>query len=332
MLIRAGYNIFGHSLTISGSARLLYTQNCPNFLCAGTSAIVNDRHRSLNVKELIIEKRLTRSEKVAKEEKEFIEENQKFGMKPGLKLKDELGEAILQEAIDLIKLNRAKAQARIIEERMKKEKDKLIELARKKDREVREKFWTMNYEAKKMGWKPPELRNLKEKIQDPSKVPWIEKLDKRTFTLGPKKYFVNLIRLNEDQSKIIFHLSKHDIQTKKQSHLHLSIDGAKKLLNKLKEVIEVIEKGNKESDDEKYEYDSSFHAKTPSENGDKEVEFNVKLETKNEENKLNTYLIVSNNLKNDKNTITIQNDAIQNITKAIEELLSNKKLKSTEAV
>jgi hypothetical protein len=75
MLIRAAYNIFGHSLTISGSARLLYTQNCPSFLCAGTSAIGNDRYRSLNVKEFIREKRLTRSEKaqVAKEEKEFIE-------------------------------------------------------------------------------------------------------------------------------------------------------------------------------------------------------------------------------------------------------------------
>uniref|UniRef100_A0A914EBE4 Uncharacterized protein n=1 Tax=Acrobeloides nanus TaxID=290746 RepID=A0A914EBE4_9BILA len=289
-----------------------------------TSAIVNDRHRSKYANELV-GKRLTRNERtqIAKEEKEFIEENRKDWMKP-----KESGKEILEEAVDPIKLKRDKARARLIEQLKAQEEKKRIKLAREKTREAKQKLWAMTYEAKRLGWKPPELRNPK-----PPKVRWFQKLVIRTFILNRKRFFVNLIRLNKDQSKIIVHLSKYDNYTNKKSHLHLSIDGAKNLLSKLKEVIEVIEKGRKESDDEKCEYKSSFLAKMRSKNGDKEVEYNVRLKTINEENKLNTYLVVSYSLENDKNGITIRDNAIPNIKKAIEELLSKyAELKPTEAL
>uniref|UniRef100_A0A914EN20 Uncharacterized protein n=1 Tax=Acrobeloides nanus TaxID=290746 RepID=A0A914EN20_9BILA len=155
-----------------------------------------------------------------------------------------------------------------------------------------------------------------------------------TFSRGGRRYFLNL-KENEANKDVILMLTEllyTGEHTKRTRYILLAPSDAKKILKNLKEAKNILDQGIKQSDDEEFAYVSqSFQAK-PSKDGDKQMEFTVKLRMMSEKYTSNNFLILGHNKENNKNSVvSIIDDGIQDFIKALEELLRKyDELKPTE--
>uniref|UniRef100_A0A914ER01 Uncharacterized protein n=1 Tax=Acrobeloides nanus TaxID=290746 RepID=A0A914ER01_9BILA len=142
---------------------------------------------------------------------------------------------------------------------------------------------------------------------------------KATFKFGAKRYFLNLVENTED--KALFFTISETFGNRKIS-IFLEPNIAKQLLDKLKEVKKFFDQGDSRSNCDGFAYVANFLAKRQSKNGEKNMEYSVKLKTKSEKYMDNIFYIVARNLDDDTaNVISMRDDGIETFITALEGLL-----------